>query len=92
MVDDEKTLRNVEVESGVSQKTGKGFCPVIVTGVNGEKMVGQLSPDEVRQMALGFLAAAEAAEQDAIVFGLMREVSGDDGAGRFVAMMRSRRD
>jgi hypothetical protein len=60
------TLSGVNIESGTNTE-GKPFCHVIATAANGWTMQGQLDPDEVRAMALAWLAAAEAAEQDGAV-------------------------
>jgi hypothetical protein len=50
---------NIEVASGVNSQ-GKPFCHVMVDG----KPRGQLTPNEVRSMAMQWLEAAEAAEHD----------------------------
>lgn len=87
-------LVHVEVESGVSADTGKPFCTIRATAEAGTVLVGQLAPAEVRGMALQFLEAAEAAEQDAHVFAELVEVVGldEEQAARFIAHLRSRRD
>lgn len=54
-------------ESGVNDQ-GAGF----VTFAWGAE-IAQLSPDEVRQMALGLIESAEAAENDAALVGLFSE-------------------
>lgn len=84
---DEST--DVEITSGVSAFTGEPFCQVIINGV----ARGQMTPTEVRQMALGWLEAAEAAESDAMVMAEMMETVGVDQqtAGAFVAALRKRR-
>lgn len=60
----------IEIESGVSLFTGEGFCRVSMDGTP----VGQLSPAEVREMALHWLAAADAAESDAAVLAELRDI------------------
>lgn len=86
-------LQDINILSGVSAFDGKGFCRVEAVLDDGTRVVGQLSPDEVRQMALGWLQAAEAAEHDAAVYaeltdslGVTREV-----AGHFLIGLRDRR-
>jgi hypothetical protein len=89
MADDD--LVSVEVRSGVSER-GDPFCTVVAETSTRQLLLGQLPPDTVRQMALDFLGAAEAAETDAIVFRLLRRVGLEDAAiGRFVADMRDER-
>lgn len=79
----------IEVTSGVSAFTGEPFCHV-----QWGKESGQLTPNEVRQMALLWLGAAEAAEQDAIVFQLIREELEfpPELAAQFIQRMRAIRD
>lgn len=77
------------IESGVSAFTGKGFCTISVDG----KPIGQLDPEQVREMALHWLAAADAAESDAAVMAEMIETVGLDteSAARFIYALRKRR-
>lgn len=78
----------VTIESGVSLFDGKPFCAVLVDG----RRLGQLRPDEVREMAMNWMAAAEAAESDAIVVQLMRELGvPDDAVGDLLMDLRGRR-
>jgi hypothetical protein len=86
-------LVHIEVESGVSVSTGEAFCTVRAKAEAGTVLVGQLPPEEVRQMALNFLAGAEAAEMDAMVMAELTDTVGLDkeSAARFVAALRSRR-
>jgi hypothetical protein len=89
-------LAGIEVMSGTTQDPSgafRGFVTVTATSAEGEAWVGQLDPSEIRQMALDFIGAAEAAEQDAIVFSVATselELSSRDAA-RFVLAMRGRR-
>lgn len=75
-------LGSIHVESGVSHRTGEPFCRVSAQGLTRDvrprvvELVGQLPPAEVRTMALGWLAAAEAAITDAAVFGLLTTTLG----------------
>lgn len=85
------TLLHINVESGVSHRTGRGFCPVQAVGENGILLEGQISPEEVRIMALGWLSAAEAADSDATVFALLSEIADQQTAAAALADLRSRR-
>jgi hypothetical protein len=70
-------VEDIFISSGVNEKL-EGFCTV---SINNGDMLGQLSPAEVRALALQWLGAAEAAESDSLVFrvaeehGLEREVA-----------------
>lgn len=79
----------IHIVSGVSVYDYKPFLTVMIDG----KASGQLSPQQVREMALGWLEAAEAAESDSLVvrelmdgLGLKFEV-----AGQFLVALRERR-
>ncbi|TMQ10153.1 MAG: hypothetical protein E6J90_36750 [Deltaproteobacteria bacterium] len=69
---------------------GKPFCHVRM----GDRE-GSLTPAEVRALALGWLAAAEASEQDAMVVAELTDPTGValpiDLAGAVVAGIRTRR-
>lgn len=82
------TPDTIHIISGVSAFTGEAFCAVRWNNEN-----GQLSPDEVREMALHWLGAAEAAEQDAVVFKMLTtDMELDiETAGRFLVRMRDLR-
>lgn len=85
-------LAGIEVESG-ARNDGKPFCRVNVTLTDGRGYQGQLSPDEVRMMALAWLSAAEAAESDgAVVVGLQELGLDEAGVGSFLAMLRAKRE
>ena len=93
-------LTKIEAVSGVAQHCKDegpdefvGFVTLRAVASDGSFMSGQLDPQEVRQMALGFLEAAEAAETDAIVMRmLIRDVgSTDEIAATFVSEMRKYR-
>ncbi len=79
---------SIEISSGLNSDL-KPFNTIFLNG----KPAGQLSPDEVRAMALQWLEAAEAAEQDAMVVAEMTEGLGIDlqTAGAFVVSLRERR-
>lgn len=57
-------IKDIFIASGVNEKL-EGFCTV---SINNGDMLGQLTPEEVRAMALQWLTAAEAAESDSLVF------------------------
>ena len=86
-------LAGIEVQSGVNER-GVGFCTVVATSSKGDILLGQLEPDRVRQMALHWLGAAEAAEQDAVVFRLLRDDFDLDlsAIGAFITKMREERE
>jgi hypothetical protein len=93
-------LTHIEVTSGTAQDgpieapTYRGFVTVRAIAENGSFMSGQLSPVEVRQMAFKFLAVAEAAEQDALVFRVMTTKVGapSSAVAQLVREMREERD
>ena len=62
-----ENLSNIFMTSGVN-KEGEGFVTVSAHGDKGTILAGQLSPDEIRDHALAYLTAAEAADQDAAVY------------------------
>lgn len=71
-------LKGVSCFSGTAQDGPaefRGFVTIHAEAEDGDVLVGQLSPAEVRTLALQYLSVAEAAEQDAIVFTvLVRDV------------------
>jgi hypothetical protein len=104
---DDRTHRlgGIYVESGVSHRTREPFCrvsvqgetsPGVLPGVPGSmrlELVGQLTPLEVRTLALQWLAAAEAAIHDAAVFALATTKLGMDErmAGQLISQVREHR-
>jgi hypothetical protein len=86
-------LRSIDVVSGVNDD-GDGFVTVTATDQNRGMMVGQLPPDTLRELAMNFLACAEASETDAIVYRLLRDKFGLDMeiVGLFVSDMRNMRE
>ncbi len=77
-------LGGVEVTSGVNEH-GAGFCTVHALGPDGQPLaMGQLTPDEVRTLALAWLSAAEAADQDAALLRTCRRLELPD---RLAAMV-----
>ena len=86
-------LTDIDITSGIAVRNGQGFCRVTATADDGTVMTGQLPPDQVRIMALGFLEAAEAAVHDAACFRLLvNDVHIDNGrAAGFVAGLRRHR-
>lgn len=84
-------LASVFVSSGVNER-GEGFCTASAHTQGGRIIVGQLSPEEVRMMALAWLGAAEAAEQDAAVLRCVRKLGlPDELAGGIIAELRDTR-
>lgn len=86
-------LVSIEARSGVNEK-GEGFCTLVATGGDGKILLGQMPPELIRKIALDYLACAEAAETDAIVFRLLHEKFKLDLniVGAFVTDMRNARD
>lgn len=85
-------LVSIEVVSGVNE-SGEAFVTVTATDSNRGMMLGQLPPETMRELAMNFLGVAEAAETDAIVFRMLRDIGLDDSAiGMFVAQMREARE
>lgn len=66
-------LEDLSIEAGVSIFTGKPFCQILAHN-DTTILRGQLAPDEIREMALGWLEAAEAADQDAVVVEVLTKV------------------
>lgn len=89
-------LEIVEAGSGLNEKL-HGFCTVRAFGAIGGRrysLSGQVTPAELRGMAMQFLAAAEAAESDAIVAAELVETAGISTAAAlgFVGSLRKRRE
>lgn len=88
-------LGGIEVENGVNED-GVPFLSVRATG-EGRRgrsvaLVGQLPPETVRTMAMDWLGAAEAAEQDAAVLRVLRRLElPDELAGLVVTELRNSR-
>ena len=74
---------------------GQGFLRIRTSGEAGGRpvvLIGQLDPDEVRQMVMAWLGAAEAAEQDAAVLRTIRKLElPDDLAMAVVIELRDSR-
>lgn len=86
-------LTGVYVSSGVSLFTGQGYCLIAAELGDGTRITGQLEPARVRELALGWLGAAEAAEHDAAVYGELVQGAGmtQKMAAAFLQMLRERR-
>lgn len=84
-------LGNINVTSGVNDD-GEGFLTVSAHGTKRTILVGQLSPTEVRAMAMAWLESAEGAEQDAAALRVIRKLDLPDNlAGAIVQELRSSR-
>lgn len=82
-------LSSVEVESGVNEQN-VGFLMVRAVGRRGDAVVqltGQMTPDEVRGMALDWLVGADAAEIDAAII----KALGDEAGAHVVLLLRNLR-
>jgi hypothetical protein len=86
-------LASIDVQSGVNGK-GEGFCTLVATSTAGDILLGQMTPDEIRQLALQYLGTAEAAETDGILFRLLKEKFGLplEAIGAFISDMRDERE
>ena len=84
---------SINIVSGVSLFDGNGYCQVqIERDDGGIESLGQLSPDETRAMALAWLQAAEASENDAALLAVCRELGIDyRAAGRLIDDIREQR-
>ena len=85
-------LAGIYMTSGVNER-GEGFVTVAAHGSTGTILAGQLSPDEVRAHALGYLETAEAADQDAAVLRCIRKLElPEELAGAIITELRSSRE
>jgi hypothetical protein len=86
------TLTDIVITSGVNER-GEAFCTVAAHGEGGVILLGQLPPDEVRQHAMAYLTAAEAADQDAAVLRVIRKIGMPDNlAGAVITELRESRE
>jgi signal transduction histidine kinase len=84
-------LASINVTSGVNER-GEPFLSVVAVTQGGRFIPGQLDPETVRSMALAWLAAAEAAEQDAAVLRTLRKLElPDELAAAIVHELRQSR-
>ena len=84
-------LVGITVTNGVNER-GEPFVTIAATGRGGTILIGQASPDELREHALSYLGAAEAAEQDAATLRTIRKLElPDELAGRIIAELRDSR-
>jgi len=84
-------LTSIDVRSGVNE-AGDGFLTIIATAGDGRMILGQLDPTTVRRMAMDWVEAAEAAEQDAAVLRCIRKLElPEQLAGAIVAELRNSR-
>ena len=85
-------IESINITSGVNEKC-VGFCTVSVITKDKRIFLGQLSPTKVREMALAWLEAAEAADQDAAVLRCVRKLElPDELAGAVVIELRNNRN
>ncbi len=70
----------LQLDPGVSMATGDAFLRILVKG----EPVGQWTPGDARDHALGVLEAVEAADLDGAYLRALRGVGIDDGRGRSV--------
>lgn len=77
-------LAHLYVEGRAGAGAREPFCAVEARGDQGTVLRGMLPPDEMREMALAWLRAAEGAEQDAAVLAVTTDVL-DDETGQMLA-------
>lgn len=84
-------LSRIDLSSALSAD-GTPFLEIEVVG-DGTVLYGQMLPEQVRAMALDWLTAAEAAEQDALAFGVLTAEVGLDpeDAARTIGLFRQAR-
>lgn len=84
-------LSSINMVNGVNGR-GEPFVSVSALGADGTILLGQLSPDEIREHALAYLAAAEAAEQDAATLRCIRKLElPEQLAGAIITELRESR-
>lgn len=84
-------LAGIYITNGVNE-SGEPFLTVACHASDGRIMLGQLGPAEVRRLALHWLGAAEAAEQDAAVLRCFRKLELPDTlAGGVITELRESR-
>lgn len=86
-------LSSIETESGISSTTRAPFCIVRATNTAGDIFYGQVPPAVLREMAIGFLRTADAAESDAAIYAQFAELGmPDEAVASFITGLRERRD
>jgi ABC-type uncharacterized transport system YnjBCD permease subunit len=66
-------LVSINVSSGVNER-GEGFCSVSAVDSDGRILLGQLDPATMRVQAMQWLEAAEAAEHEAALLRVIRNL------------------
>ena len=85
------TLESIDYISGVNE-AGEGFVTIAAHGKDGTILLGQLTPDEIREHGLCALECAEAADQDAAVLRVCRKLElPDELAGAVITELRNTR-
>lgn len=85
-------LASIETESGISATTRAPFCIVRAINVAGDTFYGQVPPAVLREMALAFLATADAAESVAAIYEQFDELGmPEEAVASFIAGLRARR-
>lgn len=85
------TLKDIFVTNGVNTK-GEPFVTIAAHSSDGIILLGQLSPEELRQHALNYIACAEAAEQDAATLRTIRDLGlPEELAGAIIHNLRDNR-
>ena len=86
-------LVSIDLVSGVNEE-GKGFVTISAVSEGKGMFVGQLPPDIVRGLGQQCFEVAEAAEVDAIIFGLLKNKFGLDepSIAAFITDLRNARE
>lgn len=71
-------LAGIKMVSGVSMFDGSPFIQTRAVDEEGNEMIGQLDPTELRVHGQGCFEAAEAAETDALIWALGQEAGIDE--------------
>jgi hypothetical protein len=83
-------LHAIDSLSGVAG-AGQGFVTLrATTPDNTVMLIGQLPPDEARDLGLAIIAAADAADDDALLWAAVTEVVGQDPGERLASALLQR--
>jgi hypothetical protein len=85
-------MNSIDLTSGVSLFDGSPFVNIVVIDEGKVVSQGQLSPTACREHGQKCFEAAEAAETDALVWAMLKDIDMDEHAiGAFLTQMRERR-
>jgi hypothetical protein len=89
-------LANLVIVNGVNDRL-EGFVTITAQGSKGTLLVGQLSIEECREHGILFISIAEAAQQDAVAFKVLKNLFPEEGmaeklAGLIITKLREERE